>query len=280
MIDKKVTRQHFERAADSYDASAVLQQEIAKRLAQRLDYIKLQPQCTLDIGCGTGYVTQDLLKRYPKAKVIALDIALNMISQTKKIGRWFRKPQLVCADAEQLPLMADSIDLIVSNLMLHWSNDLEKAFIGFESVLAPNGLLLFTTFGPDTLKEMRESWSSVDDQPHTSNFVDMHEIGDALLKAGFINPVTDMESITMTYSTVRQLMKDIKNIGFTNTAIDRGKGLMGKEKLESFERAYDQFKTPEGLYPATWEIIYGHAWLGEGIKYENFDHVISIKELK
>jgi len=280
MLDKRITRQHFDRAANSYDASAILQLEIAKRLALRLDYIKLQPQCTLDIGCGTGYVTKDLLKRYPKAKVIALDIAINMINETKKTGGWFRKPRLVCADAEQLPLQANSVDLVVSNLMLQWSNNLEKTFIGFESVLAPNGLLLFTTFGPDTLKEMRESWASVDDQPHTSNFVDMHEIGDALLKAGFINPVTDMESITMTYSTVRQLMKDIKNIGATNTENSRSKGLMGKDKLKSFERAYEQYKTLEGLYPATWEIIYGHAWVGEGIKYENFEQVIPIKELK
>ena len=277
MLDKTSTRQHFDRAAQSYDAAAVLQQEVAKRLVERLDYIKINPQRALDIGCGTGYLTKDLLKRYPKAKTIALDLALSMVQKTKQHGRWLRKPQAICGDAEQLPLKADSVDLIVSGLMLQWSNDLNKTFTGFHSVLAPNGLLLFTTFGPDTLKEMRQSWVSVDKRPHTSSFTDMHEIGDALLQAGFINPVTDMEVITMTYGSVRQLMRDIKNIGATNTRSERSKGLMGKQKLKDFENAYEAFKTKDGLYPATWEIIYGHAWVGEGLKLDNYEKVIPIQ---
>lgn len=277
MLDKKITRQHFEKAADSYDASAVLQREICKRMGERLDYIKLQPNAVLDAGCGTGFITKDLLKRYPKSKILALDLALNMARKTKQQGSWLRKPQLICADAEQLPLKAKSVELVISNLMIQWSNDLGKMFTGFHSVLKPNGLLLFSTFGPDTLKEMRESWSSVDDTPHTSSFVDMHEIGDALLKAGFINPVTDMEVITMTYSNVRQLMKDIKEIGASNTDSARSKGLMGKQKLKAFEKAYEQFKTADGLYPASWEIIYGHAWVGEGLKLDGFEKVIPIQ---
>ncbi len=277
MLDKKITRQHFENAANNYDAAAVLQREIAKRMGERLDYIKLQPQAVLDAGCGTGFITKDLLKRYPKSQVLALDLALNMTKQTKKQGSWLRKPKLVCADAEQLPLKNECVDLLVSNLMIQWSNDLAKMFTGFHSVLKPNGLLLFSTFGPDTLKEMRESWSSVDKTPHTSSFVDMHEIGDALLKAGFINPVTDMELITMTYSNVRQLMKDIKQIGASNTNTERSKGLMGKQKLKAFEQAYEAFKTDDGLYPASWEIIYGHAWVGEGLKLEGFEKFIPIQ---
>ena len=276
MFNKKNTRQHFEKAANSYDAAAILQREIAKRMGERLDYIKLQPNAVLDAGCGTGYITKDLLKRYPKSQVIALDLALNMTRKTKGHGSWLRKPKQICADAEQLPLKAESVDLIVSNLMIQWSNDLDKMFTGFHSVLKPNGLLLFSTFGPDTLKEMRMSWSGVDDTPHTSSFVDMHEIGDALLKAGFINPVTDMELITMTYSNVRQLMKDIKKIGASNTDSARSKGLMGKEKLKAFEQAYEKFKTVDGLYPASWEVIYGHAWVGEGLKLEGFEKVIPI----
>jgi malonyl-CoA O-methyltransferase len=200
-----------------------------------------------------------------------------MAQKSRKLGGWFKKPHAICADAEKLPLKPESVDLIVSNLMLQWSNDLSKTFTGFHSILAPNGLLLFSTFGPDTLKEMRQSWQVVDDSPHTSAFVDMHDIGDALLQAGFINPVTDMEIITMTYSSVRQIMKDIKNIGATNTQSERNKGLMGKQKLKDFEQAYEQFKNSDGLYPATWEVIYGHAWVGEGIKLDNFDKVIPIQ---
>ncbi len=276
MLDKKNIRQHFEKSADSYDAAAVLQREIAKRMGERLDYIKLQPNVVLDAGCGTGFITKDLLKRYPKSQILALDLALNMTRKTKEQGGWLRKPKLICGDAEQLPLKMESVDLVVSNLMIQWSNDLSKMFLGFHSVLAPNGLLLFSTFGPDTLKEMRESWATVDSTPHTSAFVDMHEIGDALLKAGFINPVTDMELITMTYSNVRQLMKDIKDIGASNTNSERSKGLMGKQKLKDFEQAYEVFKTDEGLYPASWEIIYGHAWVGEGLKLDGFEKVIPI----
>jgi len=279
MLDKKITRMHFERAADSYDGAAVLQREIAKRMGQRLDYIKQQPKRVLDVGCGTGYITEDLLQRYPKAEVIALDIAQSMTRKTQQKGSWLRRPKAICADAEILPLKADSIDFVISSLMLQWSNDLNKVFTGFHHVLAPNGLLLFSTFGPETLTEIRQSWSKVDNRPHTSDFPDMHEIGDALLQAGFQDPVTDMEMITMTYANVRQLMRDIKQIGASNTDSERSKGLMGKAKLKAFEEAYEEFKTEEGLYPASWEIIYGHAWLGEGLKVEGFEHVIPIKAL-
>jgi len=279
MLDKKITRLHFERAADSYDSAAVLQQEVAKRLMSRLDYIKLQPNRVLDVGSGTGFLTEDALKRYPKAQLISLDFSLNMLKTCKKRGGWLRKPKVLCADAEQLPFEADSINLVVSNLMLQWSNDLKKTLTGFHSVIAPNGLLLFTTFGPDTLKEIRQSWAMVDNTPHTSTFTDMHEIGDALLQAGFINPVTDMEVITMTYANVRQLMRDIKVIGSSNTDSQRSKGLTGKKKLKAFEHAYEEFKTADDLYPASWEVIYGHAWVGEGVKYENFETFIPIKEI-
>lgn len=279
MLDKKITRMHFERAAESYDGAAVLQREIAKRMGQRLDYIKQQPKRVLDVGCGTGYITEDLLKRYPKADIVALDIAHSMVRKTQKHGSWLRKPKAICADAEYLPLVADSVDMVISSLMLQWSNDLNKVFTGFHHVLAPNGLLLFSTFGPETLNEIRQSWSKVDNDPHTSEFPDMHEIGDALLQAGFQDPVTDMEMITMTYANVRQLMRDIKQIGASNTKSKRSKGLMGKAKLKAFEDAYEIFKTKEGLYPASWEIIYGHAWLGEGLKIEGFENVIPIKAL-
>ncbi len=270
MLDKKTVRQHFERAANSYDAAAVLQKEVAKRLTERLDYIKINPQRILDIGSGTGFITQDALKRYPKAEVIALDLAHAMAKKSKQCGSWLRKPRAICADAEQLPIKSDCIDLILSSLMLQWSNNLAETFRGFHAALAPNGLLLFASFGPDTLKEVRQSWAQVDDLPHTSDFADMHEIGDSLLQAGFIDPVTDMEIITMTYANVRQLMRDIKKIGASNSQSDRQKGLMGKQKLSAFEQAYEQFKMEDGLYPASWEIIYGHAWVGEGIKLHDF----------
>ncbi|HFC91310.1 MAG TPA: malonyl-[acyl-carrier protein] O-methyltransferase BioC [Leucothrix mucor] len=280
LLDKAKVRNGFERAANSYDTAAVLQREVASRLLERLDYIRLQPNRVLDLGCGTGTVTADLLKRYPKAQIIALDLALNMLKKTQLHGKgWLRKkPFCLCADAERLPLKDDSVDLLISNLMLQWSNDLPTLFTGFQKVIAPNGLLMFTTFGPDTLKEMRESWAKVDNISHTSQFIDMHDIGDALLQAGFSDPVMDMEIMTMTYDSVRDVMRDIKNIGATNATRGRAKGLMGKQRLAAFEVAYEDFKQPDGFYPATWEVLYGHAWAPQGLQVDGFDKIIAIKQ--
>jgi malonyl-CoA O-methyltransferase len=279
LLDKVKVRNSFERAADSYDAAAVLQREIASRLLERLDYIRLQPDSVLDLGCGTGTVTADLLKRYPKAQIIALDLALNMLKKTQQYEKgWLRKnPQCVCADAERLPLKDNTIKLLVSNLMLQWSNDLPAIFAGFQKVIAPNGLLLFTTFGPDTLKEIRESWATIDDIPHTSQFVDMHDIGDNLLQTGFADPVIEMEKITMTYDSVRDLMRDIKNIGASNATQGRAKGLMGKQRLAAFEMAYESFRRTDGFYPVTWEVLYGHAWMHQGLQIDGFDKIIPVK---
>jgi malonyl-CoA O-methyltransferase len=281
-LDKAKVRKGFERAAQRYDESAILQQEVATRLLARLDYIRLQPHTVMDLGCGTGFVTTDVLKRYPKADIIALDLALNMLQQTQKKNKgWLRKkPHCVCADAEKLPLKDTSIDLLISSLMLQWSNDLQSVFNGFERAIAPNGLLMFTTFGPDTLKEIRASWAKVDNTPHTSQFTDMHDIGDALLKAGFSDPVMDMEIITMTYDSVHSIMRDIKNIGATNASQGRAKGLMGKQRLADFEAAYESFKQDDGSFPVTWEVVYGHAWVNQGLQVEGYGKIIPVKPVE
>ncbi|MCK5902952.1 MAG: malonyl-ACP O-methyltransferase BioC [Cocleimonas sp.] len=279
-LDKAKVRKSFERAAQTYDASAILQREIANRLVERLDYIRLQPERVLDLGCGTGDITKKMLKRYPKAQIVALDLAFSMLKKTQQHGGWLRKkPLCICADAENLPLKNNSIDLLISNLMLQWSNNLVSVFNGFQQTLAPNGLLMFTTFGPDTLKEIRMSWEKVDDTPHTSQFIDLHDIGDALLQAGFSNPVMDMEIITMTYESVHAVMKDIKNIGASNATTGRKKGLMGKKQLAEFKAAYELFKDKEGLYPSTWEVIYGHAWASEKINIKGFETIIPIQKI-
>jgi malonyl-CoA O-methyltransferase len=282
LLDKTKVRKSFERAANRYDESAILQREVAKRLLERLDYIRLQPSRVMDLGCGTGFVTADVLTRYPKAEIIALDLALNMLKKTQQKNKgWLKKkPRCVCADAEKLPLKDNSIELLVSSLMLQWSNDLQSVFNGFERAIAPNGLLMFTTFGPDTLKEIRGSWATVDNTPHTSEFIDMHDIGDALLKAGFSDPVMDMEMMTLTYDSVRSVMQDIKNIGATNASKGRTKGLMGKQRFADFEAAYGQFKQDDGLFPVTWEVIYGHAWVKQEVQVEGYGKIIPVQPVE
>ncbi|MBJ6609404.1 MAG: malonyl-ACP O-methyltransferase BioC [Candidatus Thiothrix moscowensis] len=260
LLDKRKTRLGFERAADTYDANAVLQREVGERLCERLDFIRMQPQTVLDLGCGTGFVTEHLLKRYKKARVIGVDLACNMVHKTCRRGGWFRKPQGVCADVMHLPFQSQIADMLVSSLMLQWCNDLPAAFRECVQVLKPDGLLMFATFGPDTLRELRASWGQVDGYTHASRFVDMHDVGDALLQAGFRDPVVDMEMITLTYADVRDLLRDLKGIGANNATVGRNHGLTGKARLQGFLQAYEQFRLTDGQFPATYEVVYGHAW--------------------
>jgi len=259
-LDKRLLRRAFERAAKTYDSVAVLQVEVGNRLLQRLEMVKLKPDVVLDVGAGTGHCTQQLIKRYRSAKVIALDIALAMLHQTKRRCGRFRRPRLICADAETLPLIDAGIDVIYSNLTLQWCNDLEQTLREFQRVMTPGGLLTFTTFGPETLQELRSSWSETDRFNHVNAFYDMHDIGDLLIRTGFADPVVDMEMMRLTYTDGMQLMRELKLIGAQNRTQGRPRGLTGKLRLRRLLQAYEAFRTEEGVLPATYEVIYGHAW--------------------
>lgn len=262
-IDARKARASFERAAASYDGSAVLQREVAGRLMSRLDYIRLQPERVLDLGSGTGYCSESLLRRYPKSQVIALDFAPAMVSRSARCGRWLRRPLGICADAAALPLKSRSVDLVVSNLMLQWCSPLSSYFEEVRRVLRPGGLLMFTTFGPDTLKELRLAWAEVDTEEHVHVFMDMHDVGDDLLAAGFNDPVIDMEMITTAYQSVRSVLADIKSIGASYAGLSGRRGLMGKQYLQMLFDSYEKFRSSDGLLPATWEVVYGQAWVPE-----------------
>lgn len=259
-LDPFKTRTGFERAAQTYDEAAVLQREIGQRLIERLDYVRLAPTRILDLGCGTGAISQQLFSRYPHAEVIGVDLALAMVTTANT--RLLAQPQFhgVSADVQQLPLKDDCAELLISNLMLQWCNDLVTVFQECARVIRPDGLLTFTTFGPDTLYELRQSWQQVDGYTHASQFVDMHDVGDALLAAGFHDPVMDRELITVTYPTVKGLLQDLKAIGANNATLGRQRGLTGKQRLQAFYQAYEAYRLDQGLYPATYEVIYGHAW--------------------
>jgi malonyl-CoA O-methyltransferase len=258
-IDKTAARRAFERAAADYDAAAVLQREIAGRMLERLDYVRLEPTTVLDLGAGTGYALNDLLRRYRKARIIALDFALDMLRIARRRGSLLRRPRCLCADAESLPLAGASVDLIFSNATLQWCNEPEETFRGMLRVLKPGGLLMFTTFGPDTLKELRESWAAADGFSHVSPFLDMHDLGDALVRAGFAEPVMDAERLTLTYQSVRALMKDLKLLGTRNATLERPRGLTGKARLRAMEQTYELLRV-DGRLPASYEVVYGHAW--------------------
>jgi malonyl-CoA O-methyltransferase len=259
-LDKGRARRNFEQAAERYDDVAVLQREIADRLLERLDYMRLEPERVLDLGAGTGYAVDALHRRYRKARVIALDFAHGMLLQARRRGRWLRRPLCICGDAESLPLADGAVDLIVSNAAFQWCNDLDRAFAECLRVLRPGGLLMFTTFGPDTLKELRQAWAQVDGASHVSPFLDMHDVGDALMRARFADPVMDTERMTLTYAAVLDLMQDLKILGASNATSDRPRGLTGRTRLAALDAAYESHRR-EGRLPASYEVVYGHAWV-------------------
>ena len=266
-VDKRMVRRSFEQAAATYDAAAVLQNEVCRRMLARLDYIKLEPATILDAGSGTGNAVAGLLARYPRARVIALDLALAMARRAGARHPWWRGlfewsgPRLaaVCGDIEQLPLAPACAGMVWSNLAIQWSNEPQRAFAEMHRVLAPGGLLLFSSFGPDTLKELRAAFQSVDRHTHVHRFTDMHDVGDMLVACGFADPVMDMEVMTLTYADVRELMRDLKAIGAHNVTHGRPSALAGKSLLAKVAQNYEPARR-EGRLPATFEVIYGHAW--------------------
>lgn len=265
LIDKQQMRRAFSRAAADYDTAAVLQREVCTRMLERLDYIKLQPTRVLDAGSGTGRGAGQLAQRYPAAQMIALDIAIGMLQAARGRSGWWRKlfggamQMQVCGDVEALPLAANSVEMVWSNLALQWCNDLPAAFVELHRVLKVDGLLMFSTFGPDTLKELRQAFNGVDQHNHLNRFTDMHDIGDMLTHSGFAEPVMDMEYITLTYDDVRGVLYDLKRIGAHNATAGRGQGLMGKNAWARLAENYERLRR-DGKLPATYEVVYGHAW--------------------
>ncbi|MDD4977023.1 MAG: malonyl-ACP O-methyltransferase BioC [Gallionella sp.] len=264
-IDKKQVRRAFSRAATAYDATAVLQREVCSRMLERLEYIKLQPQRVLDVGSGTGWGTRQLMAKYPSAQMISLDIAIGMLHTARGQTGWWQKlfssqnAAMLCADVEALPIASNSLDMVWSNLAVQWCNDLPTTIVDLHRVLKVEGLLMFSTFGPDTLKELRQAFHGVDAHNHLNRFADMHDIGDMLSHGGFAEPVMDMEYLTLTYDDVRSVLHDLKAIGANNATAGRGQGLMGKNAWKSLVENYEALRH-DGKLPATYEVIYGHAW--------------------
>ncbi|MDB9864522.1 malonyl-ACP O-methyltransferase BioC [Candidatus Thioglobus sp.] len=247
-------RSTFNSAASNYDDNAFLQSEIANRLAEKLKVISIKPQTIIDLGSGTGLLSNKTAEIFPNANLICVDFAQQSL---------LKNPQnlKVCANAYELPFASNSVDFIVSNLMMQWCPDLKALFNECFRVLKPEGLILFTTFGPDTLKELKRSWSAVDSSAHVNNFIDMHDIGDQMLQSGFQSPIMEMENITLTYEKVLDLMHDLKSIGAQNVG-SRSKALTGKTKFKKMIEMYESYRS-DGKLPATYEVIYGHAWKNE-----------------
>lgn len=258
-IDGGRVRRSFGQAAASYDAAAVLQARVRDELLSRLDVVRLEPVAVLDLGTGTGHAAAALKRRFRSSQVVALDLALGMLAEAAHRQTLLHRFRRVCADAAALPLRNASVDLVVSNLMLQWCNDPDAVFAECRRVLKPGGLLTFTTFGPDTLVELRRAWAAADGLTHVNRFIDMHDVGDALLRAGLVEPVMDVERYTLTYETAGDLMRDLKAVGAHNANAGRPRGLTGKGAVARMTSAYEAVRR-EGRLPATYEVVYGQAW--------------------
>jgi malonyl-CoA O-methyltransferase len=251
-------RRSFDRAARTYDDAAVLHTEVREDLLQRLQLVTLVPHVVLDAGAGTGHASRALKRLYPKAQVLALDSSLQMLKRAGKQQSWLRTFERICADAELLPLRDGSVELIVSNLMLQWCNP-DAVFAEFRRVLKPSGLLSFSAFGPDTLRELRTAWGQIDAHSHVHQFIDMHDLGDALVRNGFAAPVLDVERFTLQFLNVRKLAADLKATGAHNSTAGRARGLTSPRKFAAMQAAYEQFRQ-DGRLPATYEVVFAHAW--------------------
>ena len=256
--DQALLRRNFDRAARGYDQVAALQRVVGSRLLERLDPIRLSPRCIIDLGAGTGRLAAQLARRYAEAEVAQLDLAFNMLAESRR-----RKPltrrHFLCADAECLPLINACAEFVFSNLMLQWASRLDRALAEARRVLKPEGLILFSTLGPGSLAELRESWARVDDRVHVNAFIDMHDVGDALIRAGFADPVMETEDFTLLYDDGLALMRELQQLGASNVNKGRPRALTGKRKLQGMLAEYET-RRRDGRLPATFEVVYGHAW--------------------
>jgi malonyl-CoA O-methyltransferase len=258
--DKQIVTRNFNASAATYNDVAVLQQTVAEQIAERLNLFKIEPRMILDLGSGTGFGSRLLKKCYRHSTIIQTDLACNMLKRARQsFPGFFRQPRYVCGDAESLPFQDGAFDLVFSSLMLQWCNNFDQVFAEAKRILKPGGLFIFSSFGPDTLQELRESWQQVDSLVHVNAFTDMHDVGDALLRNGFAGPVMEDEYYTMTYRDVATLMHELKQLGAQNVNAGRRHSMTGKGRLARMIREYEKWRM-DGRLPATFEVIYGHAW--------------------
>lgn len=264
-VDARQVKQRFSRVASTYDQADFLAREVDRRMQGRLDYVRLSPERVLDLGCSRGGSLGDLGRRYPAASMLGVDVSQPMLAADRSLRpRWQRllglgpaAPLRIAADALSLPLATGSMGLVWSNLLLHWLDDPLPALRESHRVLAEGGLLMFSTLGPDTLRELRAAFA--DGYAHTQRFTDMHDLGDMLVECGFADPVMDMEMITLTYASLDDLFAELRAAGSMCAMKARRHGLTGRARLMAVRQAYETWRTAERL-PASFEVIYGHAW--------------------
>ncbi len=255
MIDQQRIRRAFARAAAGFDAADFLHREVRERLLTRLLVVAATPELILDLGAGTGGATNGLRERFPDARIVSVDLAPAMLAAGATQAA-------VCADAARLPLTDGCVDLIYSNLMLHHCPDPVATLGEARRVLDDSGLMLFTTFGRRSFIELGRAWATADHYTHIAPFVEIQELGDMLAASGFIEPVLDSQTLTVTYDDLDRLMRDLRHAGSTNATSNRNAALTGRGAWRRLAAAYDQLRDTDGKLPVTVEVISGLAWAG------------------
>jgi malonyl-CoA O-methyltransferase len=284
-FDSVQVRRAFDRAAGTYERSAVVAREVERRMAEKLHYLRITPTRVLDAGSGTGTAHAVLRARYPGVDLIEVDISTAMLRAARSrrgLGERLRalagapSRHWLCGDYSRLPLRNAIVQMVWSSLALAWSDAPLAALAEFHRVLAPGGALMFSTYGPDTLKELRQAFAAMDAAPHVHSFVDMHDLGDMLVAAGFDAPVMEMERISVTYPDVDALARDLKFSGQSSAWAARRRGLTTPR---AWQRLRDQYEKQRqaGRLPVSVEVVYGHAWRGERTVSEDGRQIVQFQ---
>ena len=275
-LDPNAVRRQFARRAGHLDRADFLLRDVERRMFERLEVVRLAPAVVLDVGAGLGHGATRLQQRHPQARVLGLDLVPAMAARAAalhgpparqglaaRLRGWFggtsgdpRTPMFAAAQASRLPVATSSIDLLWSNLAWHWFEDPFAVLTDWHRVVRPEGLLSFSTFGVDTLRELRALGARL------FEFPDMHDIGDALVRAGFAEPVMDTERITVTWQSAQALLDEVSALG-GNALRERARGLAGRGRRADWIRALETLRDASGVIPITFELVFGHAWVPE-----------------
>jgi malonyl-CoA O-methyltransferase len=274
-LDVRAVRRAFDVASSTFDSASAVHAEIRNRLTERLDVIRIEPACVLDLGAGTGHSTRELKRRYRSALVIAADLSLGMLKIARGRSGFLHRFTRIAADAQQLPLRAATVDLVFSNLMLQWLAQPDAAIAEARRVLKTGGLFMFSTLGPDSLRELRNAWAAANDGQHVHTFFDMHDIGDALMRTGFQQPVMETERLTVTYRDWPALAAELRHSGSMNVSAGRSRGLTGRAASERALQSLETMRKAD-LIPITLEVVYGHAWAAQQQKRTNNEIGIAV----
>lgn len=258
-INSADVMRRFDRASSTFDAADFVHKVSREGLFSRLSPMLVNAKTVLDLGCGTGAAIRPLARHFRGARIIGVDISEGMLARCRSRRYWFTKTAFLQADARALPFPDGSVDVVFSNLMLPWVDDLPSVAREVARVLREDGLFVFASLGPDSFAALRHAWSGIDEHPHVHAFLDMHDVGDAMSRGGLRDPVLDVDHLTVTYRDADTLFHELSAAGARNALQHRFHGLTTPARLSAFRRNLQNVAS-SGDIPVVFEFVYGHCW--------------------